>query len=105
MGGAPQYSLLSNRLRTRFQRTQEDVSFTVLALLPTMSEQILEDMNIESLIQELQSRAGSRNAVNSVAETPQLKMPSSLSPSTDRAQEPDGHSDSDSVEAQSDDLD
>lgn len=37
------------------------MSFTILALLPTLSEQILDQMNIEALTQELQNISKARN--------------------------------------------
>ena len=48
------------RLKRRFQTAQEDVSYTVLALLPTLAEQIMEGMDVESLTQELQARSKTR---------------------------------------------
>ncbi|SRR6266576_3787148 len=48
------------RLKRRFQTAQEDVSYTVLALLPTLAEQIMEGMDVESLTQELQARSKAR---------------------------------------------
>ena len=50
------------RLKRRFQTAQEDVSYTVLALLPTLAEQIMQGMDVESLTQELQARSRARNA-------------------------------------------
>ncbi|KAG1831685.1 Peroxin-3-domain-containing protein [Suillus subalutaceus] len=42
-------------LRRRFQSTHDDASFTIMALIPTLAEQILEEMDVESLTNELQS--------------------------------------------------
>ncbi|KAG1851807.1 Peroxin-3-domain-containing protein [Suillus tomentosus] len=42
-------------LRRRFQSTHDDACFTVMALIPTLAEQILEEMDVESLTDELQS--------------------------------------------------
>ncbi|KAJ8590699.1 hypothetical protein M405DRAFT_815631 [Rhizopogon salebrosus TDB-379] len=42
-------------LRRRFQSTHDDACFTIMALIPTLAEQILEDMDVESLTNELQS--------------------------------------------------
>ncbi|KAF9225065.1 hypothetical protein BS17DRAFT_731904 [Gyrodon lividus] len=42
-------------LRRRFQTTHDDVCFTVMALIPTLASQILEDMDVEALTNELQS--------------------------------------------------
>ena len=38
------------------------MSYTVLALLPTLAEQIMQGMDVESLTQELQARSKARNA-------------------------------------------
>lgn len=65
-----------------------------MALLPTLAQQILEDMDIETLIQELQDRASSlANSKTSLASISSLP-PSSLSSSVEMVQE---LSDSDSV--------
>ncbi|KAK2466578.1 hypothetical protein APHAL10511_001440 [Amanita phalloides] len=42
-------------LKKRFQSTQEDVSYTVLALLPTLADQIMHGMDVESLTHQLQN--------------------------------------------------
>ncbi|KAG1722114.1 Peroxin-3-domain-containing protein [Suillus paluster] len=42
-------------LRRRFQSTHDDACFTIMALVPTLAEQILEEMDVESLTDELQS--------------------------------------------------
>ncbi|KAF9007946.1 Peroxin-3 [Cyathus striatus] len=47
-------------LKRRFRQTQEDVSYTVLAVLPTLAEQLLEQMDVEALTQELQSLSKAR---------------------------------------------
>ncbi|TFL07686.1 Peroxin-3 [Pterulicium gracile] len=47
-------------LRRRYQQTQEDISYTVLALLPTLAEQILMDMDVERLTTELQNMSKSK---------------------------------------------
>jgi peroxin-3 len=73
------YILIPSSLRRRFQQTQEDVSesYTILALIPTLSEQILNQMNIEALTQELQSRSKSQKLARKL---PQVE-PSSLASS------------------------
>jgi len=62
-------------LQRRFQQTQDDASYTVLALLPTLSEQILRTMDVEALTDELQSRAKSRNSVQSPPLPPNRLQP------------------------------
>ncbi|WFD35274.1 peroxin [Malassezia cuniculi] len=41
-------------LRRRFLQNQEDCSFTIMALLPTLAAQIFERMNVEGISKELQ---------------------------------------------------
>ncbi|TBU26261.1 Peroxin-3 [Dichomitus squalens] len=45
-------------LRRRFEQNQQDISFTIMALLPTIGTHILEGMDVEGVIQELQSFSG-----------------------------------------------
>ncbi len=52
--------LLSPSLRRRFEQNQEDCTFTVLALLPTATENILEALSVESITQELQYKRAER---------------------------------------------
>ncbi|CAA7263389.1 unnamed protein product [Cyclocybe aegerita] len=87
-------------LRRRFQQSQEDTSFTILALLATLSEQILQTMDVEALTKELQVRSRARNAV--LASVPILPLnppiqvtPSSCPPSS--SPEEDTRSEVDSV--------
>ncbi|KAI0752605.1 Peroxin-3 [Daedaleopsis nitida] len=42
-------------LRRRFEQNQQDISFTVMALLPTLGQHILHGMDVEGVTQELQS--------------------------------------------------
>lgn len=65
-------------LRRRFQQTQEDVSYTILALIPTLSEQILDQMNIEALTQELQTRSKARNAARKQLQPEPSSLASSI---------------------------
>lgn len=66
---APLYSL-----RRRFEQNQEDCTFTVLALLPTATTNILEAMNTEKITYEIQQMKGSATA--------KTKSIGSLSPPT-----------------------
>ncbi len=50
----PEYSL-----RRRFEQNQEDCTFTVLALLPTATANILEAMPTENITYEIQQMKGS----------------------------------------------
>jgi len=49
-------------LRRRFEQNQEDCTFTVLALLPTATTNILEAMNTEKITYEIQQMKGSATA-------------------------------------------
>lgn len=42
-------------LRRRFEQNQQDISFTIMALLPSLGQHILEGMDVEGITQELQS--------------------------------------------------
>ncbi|KZT08080.1 uncharacterized protein LAESUDRAFT_724066 [Laetiporus sulphureus 93-53] len=42
-------------LRRRFEQNQQDVDFTIMALLPTLGKYILEGMDVEGVTYELQS--------------------------------------------------
>ena len=45
---------MHHSLRRRFQQNQEDCTFTVLALLPTATENVLDALPVESITNELQ---------------------------------------------------
>ncbi|MCJ1394689.1 peroxin [Xylographa bjoerkii] len=47
-------------LRRRFQQNQEDCTFTVLALLPTAAENILDALPVENITHELQQQKAER---------------------------------------------
>lgn len=49
-------------LRRRFEQNQADCTFTVLALLPTAAENILDTLPVEELTQELQKKRAERLA-------------------------------------------
>lgn len=49
-------------LRRRFEQNQTDCTFTVLALLPTATENILEALPVENLTHELQKKKAARLA-------------------------------------------
>ncbi|KAI9785006.1 MAG: peroxin [Geoglossum umbratile] len=48
--------IAKENLRRRFEQNQEDCTFTVLALLPTATENILEALRVESITHELQQK-------------------------------------------------
>ncbi|KIW26848.1 uncharacterized protein PV07_06650 [Cladophialophora immunda] len=49
-------------IRRRFEQNQTDCTITVLALLPTLTENILEDLPVEQLTHELQQKKAERLA-------------------------------------------
>jgi hypothetical protein len=52
--------LTSASLRRRFEQNQEDCTFTVLAILPTATENILEALPVEQTLSELQKQKAER---------------------------------------------
>lgn len=54
--------LYPNSLRRRFEQNQEDCTFTVLALLPTATTNILEAMNTERITYEIQQMKSTTSA-------------------------------------------
>ena len=53
-------SLTTTSLRRRFQQNQEDCTITVLELLPTVSENIIEALPSEKILDELQQKKAQR---------------------------------------------
>jgi peroxin-3 len=49
-------------LRRRFEQNQEDCTFTVLAILPTATENILDAIPVEQILEELQKHKAERLA-------------------------------------------
>jgi len=56
-------------INRRFQQNQEDCTYTVLALLPTATENIVKEFPVESLTQELQQKKAARIAKSAAAST------------------------------------
>ncbi|ETS80575.1 hypothetical protein PFICI_08104 [Pestalotiopsis fici W106-1] len=54
--------IAKENLRRRFEQNQEDCTFTVLALLPTATTNVLETMNTEKITLEIQQMKGVKNA-------------------------------------------
>ncbi|KXJ94222.1 Peroxin-3 [Microdochium bolleyi] len=52
--------IAKENLRRRFEQNQEDCTFTVLALLPTATANILESMNTEKITLEIQQMKGAK---------------------------------------------
>ncbi|KAL1948096.1 hypothetical protein VTO73DRAFT_12171 [Trametes versicolor] len=75
-------------LRRRFDQNQQDISFTVMALLPALGAHILQDMDVEGVTQELQSFS---KAPKERIEPPHAAPPSesSITSSVDNHRSPD----------------
>ncbi|KAH8673807.1 peroxin-3 protein [Xylariales sp. PMI_506] len=54
--------IAKENLRRRFEQNQEDCTFTVLALLPTATANILEAMNTEKITLEIQQMKGMKSS-------------------------------------------
>lgn len=52
--------LTARSLRRRFEQNQEDCTFTVLAILPTATENILDAIPVEQVLEELQRQKAER---------------------------------------------
>ncbi|RYN25544.1 hypothetical protein AA0115_g7616 [Alternaria tenuissima] len=52
--------IAKENLRRRFQQNQEDCTFTVLAILPTATENILDAIPVEQVLEELQRQKAER---------------------------------------------
>ncbi|KAI1412910.1 Peroxin-3 [Hypoxylon sp. FL1857] len=61
--------IAKENLRRRFEQNQEDCTFTVLALLPTATTNILETMNTEKITLEIQQMKSSSKALRSSGES------------------------------------
>ena len=77
-------------LRRRFEQNQEDCTFTVLAILPTATENILEALPVEQVLEELQKQKAERLA-RSVGPS---ELASSAPPSVADTADDDGRSSS-----------
>ncbi|KAI1106888.1 Peroxin-3 [Jackrogersella minutella] len=61
--------IAKENLRRRFEQNQEDCTFTVLALLPTATSNILETMNTEKITLEIQQMKSSSKSLRSSGES------------------------------------
>lgn len=77
---------LSNSLRRRFEQNQEDCTFTVLAILPTAAENIIEALPAEDVLSELQKQKQERLAksgtISEISTTDLTSAPPSIAPSS-----------------------
>jgi peroxin-3 len=71
-------------LRRWFENNQQNVSFTIMALLPTVGERIIEGMDVEGLTNDLQEKSrASRLARNSGLMSPESQPPKYTPTDTD----------------------
>jgi peroxin-3 len=54
-------------LKRRFSQTQSDISYTILMLIPALSEQVLREMDLDSITQDLQAHSRARLANSSLS--------------------------------------
>jgi len=80
--------LTLHSLRRRFQHNQEDCTITVLELLPTVSEHIIEAQPSEKILEELQHKKAQRLGRGGTSDV----APSDLSSGTPSAADEDGKS-------------
>ncbi|KAG7094024.1 hypothetical protein E1B28_007646 [Marasmius oreades] len=74
-----QERLAKDILKRRFDQSREDIEYTVMALLPELTEGILTELDVEEVTKELQQlRTG-----GTVVEGSPMRPPSSLASSTD----------------------
>jgi peroxin-3 len=54
-------------LKRRFSQTQSDISYTILMLIPALSEQVLREMDVDSITHELQAFSKARTSGSSLS--------------------------------------
>ncbi|OLN81598.1 Peroxisomal biogenesis factor 3 [Colletotrichum chlorophyti] len=64
--------IAKENLRRRFEQNQEDCTFTVLALLPSATNSILEVMNTEKITYEIQKMKGQTKGIKSGGSPPSI---------------------------------
>ncbi|KAJ7267609.1 Peroxin-3 [Mycena haematopus] len=62
-----QERVAKDNLKRRFSQTQSDISYTILMLIPALSEQVLREMDLDSITQELQAHSRARIANSSLS--------------------------------------
>lgn len=73
-----EYRLITSSLRRRFEQNQEDCTYTVLALLPTIRDEVIGKYPVEELSSELQRQKAERLArsVGGLSEIASTDLPS-----------------------------
>jgi peroxin-3 len=72
-------------LRRRFEQNQEDCTYTVLALLPTVRDEIIEALPVEQITEQLQQERQERLKRLGQSEAPSSEYPSGPPSVTDDA--------------------
>ncbi|KAK6997093.1 Peroxin-3-domain-containing protein [Favolaschia claudopus] len=62
-----QERVAKDNLKRRFSQTQSDISYTIHMLIPALSEQVLREMDVDSITQELQAHSRARQAGSSLS--------------------------------------
>ncbi|EPQ25809.1 uncharacterized protein PFL1_06676 [Pseudozyma flocculosa PF-1] len=73
----------NENLRRRFAQNQEDCTFTVLALLPTVGDQLSARLNVEQLTESLRAQSSSSSLAAQTSDSP---APTSPTPQTESQQ-------------------
>lgn len=71
-------------LRRRFQQNQQDCTYTILALVPTLGDKILEEMDVESITLKLQMQSKAAKSRIQSMSPPSDANTSNLSLNTDQ---------------------
>lgn len=82
-------SLIKHSLRRRFQQNQEDCTITVLELLPTVTENIIEALPAERISKEIQQKKAEKTGRSAITSD---MAPSDLSSGTPSVTDEDGRS-------------
>ena len=79
-----QWAGRASSLKRWFENNQQNVSFTIMALLPTIGEHIIEGMDVEGLTNELQEKSRASKLVrNPGPVSPENQPPESTPTDTD----------------------
>ncbi|KAM0704765.1 hypothetical protein Q7P35_007551 [Cladosporium inversicolor] len=77
--------IAKENLRRRFEQNQEDCTYTVLALLPTVRDEIIEALPVEQITEQLQQERQERLKRLGQSEAPSSEYPSAPPSITDDA--------------------
>ncbi|GJE93441.1 peroxin-3 domain-containing protein [Phanerochaete sordida] len=74
--------LAEDSIYRRFTQNEQDIQFTIMTMLPTLHEQILEGMDVEAITAELQEMVRRKHAVEAVEAAPAEQASPELSTSS-----------------------